>query len=204
MGKWQSIINDCQMAYKLDPTFYKIYFLIGISLSEMGRIEKDYDVWMKLLKEAQGKFDIGSFCLSKQLALEKHKVVGKSNIRDTILESKRKSKSIWYLKQQEHDKKYKVELMTYLADLDGMESSGDFKNTGMMADVEEILDTEDKLWGVANKHGLAPDIICCPITLVIILRLMVSGTDDRANYHTGWNFVRPGLIERTCSERGLY
>jgi hypothetical protein len=63
MGKWQSIINDCQIAYKLDPTFYKIYFLIGISLSEMGRIEKDYDVWMRLLKEAQGKFEIGFFCL---------------------------------------------------------------------------------------------------------------------------------------------
>lgn len=83
------------MAYKLDPTFYKIYFLIGISLSEMGRVEKDYDVWMRLLKEAQGKFET---------ALEKHNGVGKSQIRDTILESKRKSKSIWYLKQQEHDR----------------------------------------------------------------------------------------------------
>jgi hypothetical protein len=120
------------------------------------------------------------------------------------LESKRKSKSIWYLKQQEHDKKYKVELLTYLAELDAMENSGDFKNTGTMADVAEILDTEDMLRGVANKHCLPPDIICCPITLVIILGLMVIGTDDRANYHTRWDFVRPGLIERPCSERSLY
>jgi hypothetical protein len=143
----------------------------------------------EIIERGAGQIRNRFFFLSKQLALEKHKVVGKSNIRDTILESKRKSKSIWYLKQQEHDKKYKVELMTYLAELDCMENSGDFKNSGMMADVVEILDTEDKLRAVANMHGLAPDIICCPITLVIILGLMVSGTDDRANYHTGWDFV---------------
>lgn len=85
-----------------------------------------------------------------------------------------------------------------------MEDNGESKNAGTMKDVAEILDTEDKLKGGANKHGLAPDIICCPITLVIFLGLMVIGTDDRANYHTGWDFVRPGLIERPCSKRGLY
>lgn len=46
-----------------------------------------------------------------------------------------------------------------------MEDNGESKNAGTMKDVAEILDTEDKLKGGANKHGLAPDIICCPITL---------------------------------------
>lgn len=92
----------------------------------------------------------------------------------------RKSRAIWYLKQQEHDRLYKEELLGYLQSLDSAEDSGNLKNSGTVGEISEIFAVEEKLKVSGSKYGLAPDSICCPITLEPMLQPTI--TPDGISY----------------------
>lgn len=63
MDRWSEMQKDCESAIKVNSSFYKGYYLMGIVLAEIARVDSDKSRWMKLLNDSEIHFIKGKFCL---------------------------------------------------------------------------------------------------------------------------------------------
>lgn len=144
--------NDCETATNQDKLWYKSYYQMGICLTEEAKRQDDIDNFDKMMQ-------VVIKYLEKALAL-----FGKENEinnRETLNQAIKKAEAIRILKTNEFELSQKDEQLIYLEEiLNFSEISNECENEKVISDLKEIFSDEAR-----KMKMMAPDCICCPITL---------------------------------------
>lgn len=153
MDRWSEMQKDCESAIKVNSSFYKGYYLMGIVLAEIARVDSDKSRWMKLLNDSEIHFI---------KAIKAHSNKEEKTIYNTLNEAIRKSRSIKVLKGYETEKMEKDEQLIYCVDLqEKSDKIGDKQETDdTVFDLKYYFDLELQV-----RQANPPDFVTCPITL---------------------------------------